>query len=64
MTGKQVEAMKSKLGSITGKTIILKNTIDPSIIGGVKLRYSGIQLDSSIKTRLERFEHALKSVVL
>ena len=64
MTDEQIKAMKSKLSALTGKTIILKNTIDPSIIGGVKLRYSGIQLDSSIKTRLERFEHTLKSVVL
>ena len=64
MTDEQIALMKEKLEKQTGKTIIIKNTVSPEILGGVKLRYSGIQLDSSIKTRLERFEHTLKSVVL
>lgn len=64
MTAEQISAIKAKLTALTGKTIVLKNTIDPGILGGVKLRYSGIQLDGSVKTRLDRFERSLKSVVL
>ena len=64
MTPDQITAIKNKLSTLTGKTIVLKNTVEPSILGGVKLRYSGIQLDGSVKTRLDRFEKALKSVVL
>ena len=60
----QIKAMTAKLISLTGKKIVLKNTVDPGILGGVKLRYSGIQLDGSVKTRLDGFEKSLKSVVL
>jgi F-type H+-transporting ATPase subunit delta len=56
--------MKEKLAKMTGKTIIIKNTVDKSILGGVKLRYSGIQLDGSVKTRLDTFEKSLKNTVI
>ena len=49
---------------LRSKTIILTNTVDPSILGGVKLRYLGVQLDGSVKTRLDKFEDALKNTVI
>ena len=55
---------RAKLSAMTGKKIILKNTISPEILGGVKLRYSGIQLDGSVKTRLDKFEASLKNTVI
>jgi ATP synthase F1 delta subunit len=64
MSAKQTEKMKEKLAKMTGKTIIIKNTVDKSILGGVKLRYSGIQLDGSVKTRLDTFEKSLKNTVI
>ena len=64
MTKTQLDAMKAKLAKITGKHIIIKNTVDPTILGGVKIRYSGIQLDGSVKTRLDKFEEGLKNTVI
>ncbi len=64
MKEEQIAALKAKLSAITGKTIIIKNDVDPSILGGIKLRYSGIQLDGSVKTRLDGFEEKLKSLVI
>ena len=64
LTEKQSEALQQKLSAITGKTIILSNTVDKSILGGIVLRYSGIQLDGSVKTRLDKFESALKSTII
>ena len=49
---------------MTGKKIILKNTVKPEILGGVMLRYSGIQLDGSVKSRLDAFERSLKNLNL
>ena len=60
----QTEALKTKLSALTGKTIVIRNTVKPEILGGVMLRYSGIQLDGSVKTRLEGFEKKLKSLVI
>ena len=64
MNEKQLEKMREKLEKMTGKKIIIKNTVDKGILGGVKLRYSGIQLDGSVKTRLNSFEKSLKNTVI
>ena len=64
MTAEQISKMASKLSSMTGKKIIIKNTVTPEILGGVKLRYSGKQLDGSVKTRLDKFEASLKNTVI
>ncbi len=64
MTKEQLERLADKLSQITGKRIILKNTVDASILGGVKLRYSGRQVDTSLKTRLESFEASLKNTII
>ncbi len=64
ITREQSEALTKKVGALTGKTAILKNTVDPSILGGVKLRYGGTQLDGSVKTRLDKFEAALRETVI
>lgn len=64
LTEKQSKAIKEKLSSSLGKTIVISNVVDPSILGGVKLRYSGVQLDGSVKTRLDKFEDALKNTVI
>lgn len=64
LTDRQSAAMKLKLTQSLKKTVILVNTVDPSTLGGVKLRYSGVQLDGSVKTRLDKFEAALKNTVI
>ena len=64
MSEEQIARMTEKLSNMTGKKIILKNTVSPEILGGVKLRYSGIQLDGSIKTRLDKIEKSLKNIVI
>ena len=64
LTNEQAERLKAKLASITGKKIIIKNTLDTSILGGMKLRYSGTQLDGSVKTRLDTLERSLSSSVV
>ena len=64
LTEGQAATMTKKLSLSLGKTVVLKNTVDPSILGGVKLRYSDVQLDGSVKTRLDKFEEALKNTVI
>lgn len=64
MTSSQLQRMSEKLAAMTGKKIVINNTVSPEILGGVKLRYSGKQLDGSVKTRLENFEKSLKNTVI
>ena len=64
LTSAQLEKLQTKLAKMTGKQIIVENTIDPSILGGMKLRYMGVQIDGSVKTKLDKFEQSLKDLVI
>ena len=64
MSEEQIVRLEKKLGEKTGKTIIVINTVDGTILGGMKLRYMGIQLDGSVKTRLDGFAKTLGEIVL
>ena len=64
LSEEQTAALTARLEKMTGKTIIVKNTVDPSILGGMKLRYMGKQLDGSLKSRLDAFEKNLQSLVI
>ena len=60
----QKERLKSKLEGITKKQIIISNTHDPSLLGGMKLRYMGVELDGSVKSKLDSFEKRLSELVI
>ena len=64
LTDDEKERLAKRLSEKTGKTVILTNKTDPSILGGIKLRYDGIQLDGSVKTRLDAFEKSLRNTVI
>lgn len=49
----QAESLKVGLEKQFGKEIILTNKINPSVLGGVVLRTDGLQIDGSVKSRLE-----------
>ena len=48
----------------TGKTIDLTNRIDTSVLGGIRLDYSGKRLDDTVSHRLEAVRAMLKNTVL
>ncbi len=60
----QEAALIKKLSGITGKTILLRNQIDPEILGGVKLSYDGKCLDDTVSHRLDKVRDLLKNTVL
>ena len=64
LTEAQTAALKARLESITGKVIIIKNKIDPSILGGIKLRYMGIQRDGSVRGRLDDIRERLENTAI
>ncbi len=53
LAAKQCEQIKEKLQKKTGKTVVLTNTVDKSILGGVLLRYDGEEIDKSLRTSLK-----------
>lgn len=59
LSQEQQEALKEKLAAKTGKTIELYEKLDPSVLGGVKLRYDGRELDGTAAGRLGALRHIL-----
>lgn len=64
LSDEQSERLRKRLEKKTGKTIVITNTVDPTILGGIKLRYMGIQLDGSLKSRLDSFEKVLTETII
>ncbi len=55
----QQTALREKLAAKTGKTIQLENVVDPSVLGGVRLRYDGKELDGTAAGRLAALRRVL-----
>ena len=64
LTQIQQDRLTEKLAAMTGKTVALKNRVDPSVLGGIRLDYSGKQLDDTVSHRLDTLRSLLKNTVL
>lgn len=64
MTDVQKNALSEKLTKLTHKTIVLSNTINPEVLGGVLLRYGEVQLDGTLKSRLDALSESIGSVIV
>ena len=62
MTEEQIEQVKKELGEKYGKKIVLKTSVDPSIIGGMVLYVGNEMLDASVKAKFEGLKKQLKSI--
>ena len=60
----QCSLICEKISAATGKKVVPVKTIDTSILGGVILRYDGIQLDGSVASRLNDIKKQLADIVL
>ena len=56
--------LTDKLSSITGKTIELECRVDPECLGGVRLDLGGMQVDGTVRRRLDEIRTILKNTVL
>lgn len=63
MTEAQKAKLCEKLAVSTGKKIELKNIVDPSLLGGVVLRYEGSEIDGSVKERMNSLRQKLRSTI-
>ena len=64
LTQQQTETIRQKLCGITGKNILLENVIDESIISGIVLRCGSMQLDDSLKGRLDALRRSLSETTV
>ncbi|MBO5906647.1 MAG: ATP synthase F1 subunit delta [Clostridia bacterium] len=64
LTDAQLSSLTDRLSKKCGKTVKLTAKVDKSLLGGAKLRYLGIQLDGTVKSRLEAAERKIKELVI
>ena len=64
LSSAQSEKLTAKLSRLTGKEIHLRNRIDPTILGGMRLDYDGRRLDDTVAHRLDTIRDRLKNTVL
>ncbi|WP_028506051.1 ATP synthase F1 subunit delta [Ruminococcus sp. FC2018] len=53
-----------KLEGVSGKSIILHEKQDKSILGGIVLRYGNTQIDSSVRTKLDKIKAQIDSAIV
>ena len=63
LTAEMKAKIKLKMTQVTGKTISLKEEVDPSIIGGIVLKYGSRSFDGSVKARLDALKAEIGSVI-
>ena len=60
LTNEQKSALTSKLSKLTSKTVEAIYTVDPTLIGGIKIEIEGKTYDGSINKKL----HSIKEVII
>ncbi len=60
LSGAQLASIKDTLSKSLGREPELSTRVDPSILGGLRVRVGSRLFDASLKTRLDEMKHALK----
>jgi F-type H+-transporting ATPase subunit delta len=50
----QLKQLKTALENRTGKTVLLKTGVDPTMLGGLRVRIGDVVIDAGLRTRLEQ----------
>ena len=61
LTEEQKDALRRKLEKLTGNTVEVAYTVDPSILGGIRVTLEGRVLDGSLAGRLRELKGAIRT---
>ena len=62
LSGARLNEIRAALKSVTGKDVQVDVTVDPSIIGGLKVKLGSRMVDASLRTKLNSIKLAMKEV--
>ena len=57
---KQVASVEEVVKAHTGKTVRLAARVDPTLIGGLVLTVGSVQVDASLKRKLQQLDVAMR----
>lgn len=55
--------LTERLNAVTGKRVVIKERVNPALIGGIRLEMNGKRYDNSVQGRLEQIRSALLTAV-
>lgn len=64
LTAPTREKLLAKLQMMTGKNIVLTETVDPTVLGGLRLDLGGTRLDGTVQRHLERLREEIDGATL
>ncbi len=59
MTSEQLKALNEKLNNMTGKTVVLTQKVDTSLVGGFIVQIKDTVIDNSLRHQLEKLKERL-----
>jgi len=62
LSEEQVTSVTEALRKVVGQKITVDLTVDPSLIGGLIVRVGSRMIDSSLRTKLQRLQLAMKGI--
>lgn len=62
LTEVQASALAAALKQVVGKDVTVEARVDPSILGGLIVKVGSRMVDSSVRTKLQRLQLAMKGV--
>ena len=62
LTDEQVERIKSQLAGLVDQKISLTTDVDEGLLGGLVIRIGSRMVDSSLRTKLQKMQTAMKEV--
>jgi F-type H+-transporting ATPase subunit delta len=60
LSAEQVDALQRRLTAREGRTVKLRASVDPELLGGLVVTVGSTRIDSSIRTRLNSLAQAMK----
>jgi F-type H+-transporting ATPase subunit delta len=59
LTDEEAHAIVEQIEQAAGRTVEATRSVDPGLVGGIVLRVGSLQVDASVRGRLERLRHEL-----
>lgn len=64
LSDSQREALCRRLETITGQTICLKCSVDPGVLGGIRLDMEGKRLEGTVKSRMAALRREIEGIIV
>ena len=64
LTDGQAQSLKARLEKLSGKTVLLHKTVDPDVLGGLRVEMEGMLYDGTVSGRLQDLGRKVNEIVV